>query len=92
MLPIHPEQVDWRRGLGRGLRFAPAPLPDEFSERILVFMKEMGLRYGAIDAIVRPDGEIVFLEVNPQGTYLWLERELNIPITQAIAHSLVDGL
>jgi hypothetical protein len=33
-----------------------------------------GLRYGAFDLLVTPDGEPVFLEANPDGDWLWFER------------------
>ncbi|GAB1642139.1 hypothetical protein KRMM14A1259_25620 [Krasilnikovia sp. MM14-A1259] len=32
------------------------------------------LRYGAFDLLVRPDGEPVFLEANPDGDWLWYEQ------------------
>lgn len=91
VLPKDPSQVDWRRGLGGGLSFKESSLTDEFSSMIIAFMRKMGLRYGAIDVIVRPDGEYVFLEVNPQGAYLWLERDLDIPITKTIANCLLES-
>ncbi|MGX6602228.1 hypothetical protein ACWKSP_08865 [Micromonosporaceae bacterium Da 78-11] len=33
-----------------------------------------GLRFGAFDLLVRSSGEPVFLEVNPDGDWLWYER------------------
>lgn len=92
VIPANPNQVDWRRGMGAGLRFEQAVLPDDFARMIFDFMDKAGLRYGAIDVIVTPDGEYVFLEVNPQGAYLWLERELGLPITEAIASALIGTL
>jgi hypothetical protein len=32
-----------------------------------------------------------FLEVNPAGEWGWLERDLDLPIADAIARALVDG-
>jgi glutathione synthase/RimK-type ligase-like ATP-grasp enzyme len=52
-------------------------------------MAELGLVYGAIDLILTPDGEYVFLEVNPSGEWGMLERDLNYPISDAIAHALI---
>jgi hypothetical protein len=34
-----------------------------------------GLRYGAIDLLVTHTGEVVFLEANPDGDWLWYERK-----------------
>jgi hypothetical protein len=33
------------------------------------------LRYGAFDLLVSPTGELVFLEANPDGDWLWFERK-----------------
>jgi hypothetical protein len=32
----------------------------------------------------------VFLEVNPNGQYLWLEQEVGLPISAALARLLVE--
>ena len=37
-------------------------------------MQRMGLAFGAFDVIVTPEDEYVFLEVNEQGQFLWLEE------------------
>jgi hypothetical protein len=34
-----------------------------------------GLRYGAFDLLVTSTGEIVFLEANPDGDWLWFEHK-----------------
>jgi glutathione synthase/RimK-type ligase-like ATP-grasp enzyme len=52
-------------------------------------MESLGLTFGAIDLIQKPDGEFVFLEVNPNGQWLWLERMLNLGISQAVAEWLI---
>ena len=33
------------------------------------------LRYGAFDLLVSPTGDLVFLEANPDGDWLWFERK-----------------
>jgi glutathione synthase/RimK-type ligase-like ATP-grasp enzyme len=52
-------------------------------------MSELGLVYGAIDLICTPAGEYVFLEVNPGGEWGMLERDLGLPIADAIARALL---
>jgi hypothetical protein len=42
----------------------------------------------APDLILTPDGEVVFLELNPNGQWLWLELELGLPLTEAFADVL----
>ncbi len=47
--------------------------------------------YGALDFIVTPEGQHVFLEVNPAGQYLWVEAQTKLPITAALADVLTDA-
>jgi len=45
---------------------------------------------GTIDCLIRrPDGAHVFLEVNPTGEWGMLERDLGLPIADAIAEELI---
>jgi hypothetical protein len=39
--------------------------------------------------IVTPDGEYVFLELNPNGQWLWLEHELGLPLVATMADLLM---
>lgn len=52
-------------------------------------MSSLQLRQGAIDMIVTPTGEHVFLEVNPTGEWGMLEAELELPISTALADALL---
>jgi glutathione synthase/RimK-type ligase-like ATP-grasp enzyme len=52
-------------------------------------MCKLQLVYGAIDLIRTPAGEHVFLEVNPGGEWGMLERDLGLPISEAIADALI---
>ena len=53
-------------------------------------MAHFGLDYGAADLIVTPDGRYVFLEVNPNGQYGWVENMTGMPIGSAIADQLME--
>ena len=53
-------------------------------------MEELGLRFGAVDLIRRPDGGHVFLEINPTGEWGMLEKDLGLPISEALAEELLD--
>jgi glutathione synthase/RimK-type ligase-like ATP-grasp enzyme len=57
-------------------------LPEAVKRKLLKFMQLSGLQYGAFDLILTPDGEYVFLEVNPSGDWMWLEaRNESLGIT-----------
>jgi len=53
-------------------------------------MLDLGLVFGAVDLICTPAGEYVFLEVNPGGEWGMLERDLGLPISEAIAAALLE--
>ncbi len=64
-------------------------LPQPVMLQLDSYMKSMGLLFGAIDLIKSAKGEYVFLEVNPTGEWGMLQRDLNLPIAQAIASTLI---
>jgi hypothetical protein len=41
--------------------------------------------------IVTPDGNYVFLEVNPNGQFDWVARRAGLPIYEALADLLIAG-
>jgi glutathione synthase/RimK-type ligase-like ATP-grasp enzyme len=72
-------------------KYQPHALPQEVEEKLLTLMGRLGLEYGAIDLRLTPQGEYVFLEVNPAGQFLYVERATAQPIAQALAEHLVRG-
>lgn len=61
------------------------PLPEAVQDRLLALMAHLGLRYGAIDLRLAPDGEYVFLEINPAGQWLFVEIATGQQISAALA-------
>ncbi len=86
-----PDLIDWRTASPGAVSWRGGTVPDETTKSLRVFMNTLGLRYGAIDLIRTPTGEHVFLEVNPTGEWGMLERDLGLPISEAIADALVSG-
>lgn len=79
--------VDWR--LDAELNdYSLFELPEKISRFCLDLLRLQGLRYGAMDFIVTPAGEYVFLENNPFGQYLWLELETGAALTAAMCELL----
>ena len=54
-----------------------------------VLVDRLGLRYGAIDLVHTTDGRYCFLEINPNGEWLWLQDALGWPIAHRIAAELL---
>lgn len=83
-------KTDWRMKQfdPTKVAFKAERFPDVQHQRCLAFLGNIGLRFGAFDFIETPDGEIVFLECNPNGQYGWLEEQLGLPISKALAAEL----
>jgi glutathione synthase/RimK-type ligase-like ATP-grasp enzyme len=74
--------IDWRDAKFE-VRYAISTLGEEIYEKCRHVLGRLGLLYGAFDFIRTPDGELVFLEVNPTGEWAWLEDELGFPMREA---------
>lgn len=81
-------KTDWRHYDFDNVEHVRAELPSEVKRNLLDFMRETELNYGAIDLIETPEGEYVFLEVNPCGQWGWIEHHANLGIPHAVANML----
>jgi glutathione synthase/RimK-type ligase-like ATP-grasp enzyme len=66
-------------------------LPKTVEDNLLQLTRRFGLEYGAIDLRLTPEGEYIFLEINPAGQFLWIEHATGQKIAQALAAHLVSG-
>jgi glutathione synthase/RimK-type ligase-like ATP-grasp enzyme len=80
-------ETDYRPGVATA-KVVPYQLPHEVAARLLNLMEALEIKFGAIDMRVKPDGEHIFLEVNPAGEYLFISERTGQPIPAAIAASL----
>ena len=81
---------DWRRYDLPNTPHSEFELPSEVRQKCIDLVKRLGLSFGCIDMIVTPKGEYIFLEINPNGQWLWIEHLTGMPISQAIADLLTD--
>jgi glutathione synthase/RimK-type ligase-like ATP-grasp enzyme len=81
-------RIDWRGGDPEHEIFA---LPEQVEASIHRLMDSFGLNFASLDMIVTPDGEFVFLELNPNGQWLWLEFELGLPLVASMADLLTTN-
>lgn len=77
--------VDWRK---KKLKFYPFSLPSEIHNLCVELVREMGLLFGAIDLILSPNGTYTFLEINPNGQWVWIETDTGLRISEAIINEL----
>src|SRR5262249_20344958 len=82
-------RTDWRLATPEECRWRRASLPEPLRDRISEMMRELELRFGVFDFIQTPTGDHVFLELNPVGEWGMLERDLGLPISDAIAAALL---
>jgi glutathione synthase/RimK-type ligase-like ATP-grasp enzyme len=85
-------RLDWRRYDMFETPHRPHDLPPDVERRCIQLVARLGLCYGAIDMVLTPDGRYVFLEINPNGQYLWIEQATGLPISDAICDLLITGM
>ncbi len=83
------DPIDVRANLPRA-RMRPVPLQPGVAAKLHHLVRTLGLTYAALDLRRRADGEHVFLEVNPSGEWLYVERRTGQPITRAVAAVLAS--
>jgi len=74
---------DWRRDT-LNLPHREHQLPKDIQKRCVALVKSFDLCFGAIDMILTPDGRYVFLEINPNGQWAWIEDLTGMPISEAL--------
>ncbi|MBB4917727.1 MvdC/MvdD family ATP grasp protein [Streptosporangium saharense] len=85
-------RYDWRHYDPGVTPIRPHELPGEVAARCVRLVERLGLTYGAIDLILTPDGRHVFLEINPNGQFQWIEAATGLPVAAAIRDLLMNGL
>jgi glutathione synthase/RimK-type ligase-like ATP-grasp enzyme len=81
-------RIDYRYDT-EGCQHSPAVIPRALEETCLTLARRMGLRMCSIDMIVTPEGDYVFLEVNPNGQWAWIEDYTGLPLTRALVDELL---
>ncbi|MDI9273807.1 hypothetical protein [Stenotrophomonas sp. PFBMAA-4] len=65
---------DWRVDVLNKVSIEPYDIPDDIADKIRCLMDIMELRFGCIDLVRDKQGDYIFLEVNEQGQFLWIEE------------------
>lgn len=67
-------EVDWRKTSTPDIAHATYELPTEIEEKCVALTRSLGLRFGALDFVLDRDGQLWFLEINPNGQWAWIEN------------------
>ncbi len=81
--------LDWRRDYT--VRFTPHTLDEHIASALKKVASAFRLAYGAVDLRLTPEGEPVFLEINAQGSYIFVEELTGQPLTRSLADLLQRG-
>ena len=84
---IESPHLDWRRDTD-ACRYKIVDTPVEVAGPVRRLMALLRLRCAALDFAVDQAGRWWFLEVNPNGQWLWIEHATGLPIAAAIAAAL----
>ncbi|MER6605837.1 ATP-grasp ribosomal peptide maturase [Streptomyces sp. NPDC000927] len=86
--PTGSSAVDWR-SVHDHLAYTRIDVPDSVADGMHQLMQTLQLVYSASDWIVTPDGVWTFIgDLNPNGQWAWLEQQVDVPISEAIAEEL----
>lgn len=83
---IESDQLDWRPAPKRATAIQ---LDEIFEERVVNFTKTLGLEMGAFDFKKDRNGNWIFLEINPQGQFLFVEPLTGQNISTSFARYLI---
>lgn len=84
-------EIDWRAG-SKELEVVAGELPEEVADACRRLMAELGIVFGCFDFVVTPEGEHVFLEVNPMGQFLFVEQLCpDLRLLDAFSEFLIQG-
>jgi MvdD pre-ATP grasp domain len=67
-------QHDWRRVDISTIPHVQHELPPEIANKCVALVRSFGLQFSAMDLILTPDDRYVFLDLNPNGQWAWIQR------------------
>lgn len=82
-------KIDWRLDY-QNHKYTMIVCPEDIIRKCYQMMADFNLIFGAFDFIVTPENEWIFLEVNPNGQWLWLEQSFGLDISKKILNNLMD--
>jgi len=83
-------KTDWRRG-EHNLEHVRIDLPKQLKSKCIKIVKDLGLQFGAIDLILDKNEKFIFLEINPNGQWAWIENKTGYNISSEIVNLLING-
>jgi hypothetical protein len=85
---IETDALDWRANLN--VPVYEIDVPPEIRNQARRFLDALGLEMGVFDLKQNGDGDWVWLEINPQGQFLFLEPLLKLPLVERFSDYLMQ--
>ena len=79
--------TDWRKEKNP---FVIYELPTEIEQKCIQLTKKLNISFGAIDLVRDKNGDYIFLEINPNGQWAWIEMETGLKISDEIINYLTE--
>ena len=83
--------IDWRKAESLSLPYEDIKIPDTLQKKCIDLVKTLGLEFGAIDFVLDLQGNYIFLEINPNGQWAWIETRLGYDISGELINMLTRG-
>ena len=81
-------QVDWRR-YDNETPHSAYVVDNQLRGQMIAMMQHYGVRLASFDLVVTPDGQTIFLEMNPATQFFWIEELTGMPIADAIIDEIL---
>ena len=87
------ESIDWRVSDLTGVKiiYEKMNLPEKVQQNCLAITRYFHLNYSSIDLVKDHQGNFIFLELNPNGQWGWIEQNLGYPIRDTIIDTLITA-
>lgn len=82
---------DFRRYDFEKVKYEYVKIPQNIAKKTLKLIQHYSLHYASIDIIYTPNDKYIFLELNPNGQYLWTEEMSRTSITESFADYLTKS-
>lgn len=81
---------DWRVTEPDKLNHFSDVLPEDYIAKLHQMLEILGLHFGAFDIIRGDDDVIYFIELNPNGQWLWIETLTGMPMVEAMVELIKE--
>lgn len=82
--------IDWRKGELHNIAHTQIELDEECRQMCVQLLKALSLEFGSIDLVYTNEGKYIFLEINANGQWAWLQGLAEVPISKHIALALAN--